>query len=77
MAVNTSNSAYCVKYRAVECLKQMREWTSKELEETGETQLRNLFYFMLLGNPIGPYQVWVNTTQMPVYENVAVAALGV
>lgn len=61
----------------VERLKKMREWTARELEETGETQYRNLFYFTLIQNPIDPYQVWVNTTWLPVYENQPVSLLGV
>src|SRR5947208_1079325 len=61
----------------VERLKKMREWTAKELEETGETQYQNLFYFTLIENPIDPLQVWVNTTWLPLYENKAVPLLGV
>jgi ATP-dependent protease HslVU (ClpYQ) ATPase subunit len=32
----------------VERLKQIREWTARELEETGETQYKHLFYFTLV-----------------------------
>ncbi|HVB25218.1 MAG TPA: replication-relaxation family protein [Ktedonobacteraceae bacterium] len=60
---------------SVERLKKMREWTAKELEETGETQYRNLFYFTLLQNTIDPYQVWINTTWLPVSENKPVSLL--
>jgi hypothetical protein len=60
---------------SVERLKKMREWTAKELEETGEMQYRNLFYFTLIQNPIDPYQVWVNTTWLPVYETKPVSLL--
>ena len=67
-----------------ERLKKMREWTTIELQETGETQFRNLFYFTLLKPPTGaqqppidPYQVWVNTTWLPVDEIRPVALLGV
>jgi len=67
-----------------ERLKKMREWTTIELQETGETQFRNLFYFTLLEipenphkhPPLDPYQIWVNSTWLPLYENVAVALLG-
>jgi hypothetical protein len=72
MTANISNSAYPRKCYAVERLKQMGEWTVRELEEIGEAQFRNLLYFTLTGNPIDPYQVWVNTTRLPVYENVDV-----
>ncbi len=61
----------------VERLKKMREWTDKELGETGEMKLGSLFYFTLVQKPIDPVQIWVNTTWLPLYENVAVALLGV
>jgi hypothetical protein len=61
----------------VERLKKMREWTVKEFEEAGERQFSNLFYFTLLQRPIDPYQVWINTTWLPVYENKPVSLLGV
>jgi hypothetical protein len=68
----------------VERLKKIREWTAKELEETGEMQFKNLFYFTLVKPPtaahqplIDSFQVWINTTWLPLYENVAVALLGV
>lgn len=68
----------------VERLKQIREWTSQELEETGETQYQHLFYFTLVNPPkkpddppIDPYQLWVNTTWLPLYEKRAVALLEV
>ncbi len=68
----------------VERLKKMREWTRLELEETGEMQFKDLFYFTLLERPtdpdqppIDPVQIWVNTTWLPLYENIAVALLGV
>jgi hypothetical protein len=61
----------------VERLKKMREWTATELQETGEMQYKHLFYFTLVQNPIDPYQVWVNTTWLPVYENKPVSLLGV
>jgi len=68
----------------VERLKKMREWTRLELEETGETQFKDLFYFTLLEGlgdphhpPIDPVQLWVNTTWLPLYENIPVALLGV
>jgi hypothetical protein len=68
----------------VERLKQIREWTGKELEETGETQYQHLFYFTFLNlpkkpddAPLDPYQVWINTTWLPLYENRAVSLLGV
>ncbi|HEY6540277.1 MAG TPA: replication-relaxation family protein [Ktedonobacteraceae bacterium] len=61
----------------VERLKKMREWTAAELQETGETQYKHLFYFTLVHNPIDPYLVWVNTTWLPVVENRPVALLGV
>jgi hypothetical protein len=61
-----------------ERLRKMREWIRKESEETGEYQsLSNLFYFTNLTKPIDPVQVWVNTTWLPLYENAAVALLGV
>jgi hypothetical protein len=50
---------------------------AKELEETGVVQFRTLFYYMPLGNSIEPYQKRVNTTRLPVYENVAVTLSGV
>ena len=61
----------------VERLKQIREWTARELEETGEMQYKHLFYFTLLQKEIDPTLVWVNTTWLPLYENVAVALLGI
>jgi hypothetical protein len=61
----------------VERLKKMREWTATELQETGEMQYRNLFYFTLLERPIDPYQVWVNTTWLPLDEIQPVALLGI
>src|SRR6266446_4564227 len=61
----------------VERLKKIREWTARELEDTGETQYKHLFYFTLVQNPIDPTLVWVNTTWLPLYENVAVALLGI
>lgn len=72
MTANISNNAYPRKCHAVERLKQMGEWTGRELEKIGEMRFRNLIYFTLPGNPIGPYQVWVNAIQLPVYENVYV-----
>lgn len=68
----------------VERLKQIREWTARELEETGETQYKHLFYFTLVNPPqkpvdppIDPFQVWVNTTWLPLYNRVPVALLRV
>lgn len=60
----------------VERLKKMREWTATELQETGETQYKHLFYFTLVKNPIDPYLVWVNTTWLPVLENRPTSLLG-
>jgi len=69
---------------SVERLKQIREWTGKELEETCETQYQHLFYFTFLNlpkkpddPPLDPYRVWINTTWLPLYENRAVSLLGV
>lgn len=50
---------------------------AKELEETGEAQFRTLFYSILLGNSIDLYQIWVNTSRLPVYENGVVTLSGV
>lgn len=50
---------------------------AKELEETGEAQFRTLFYYILLGNSIDLYQIWVNTSRLPVYENGVVTLSGV
>lgn len=61
----------------VERLKKMREWTAKELEAAGETQFRSHFYFTLLERPIDPYQVWVNTTWLPLFDNKPASLLGV
>lgn len=60
---------------STERLMQIREWTLKELLETGEMQYKHLFYFTLVKNPIDPYQVWVNTTWLPLDELRPVALL--
>ena len=81
--VNSINIAFTTS-ASMERLNKMREWTRAELEETGETRFKHLFYFTLLNLPqkpddpsIDPYQVWVHTTWLPLYENVAVALLGI
>lgn len=68
----------------VERLKKIREWTAKELEETGETQLGKLFYFTYIEHrknpkqpPVDPVQIWVKKTWLPLYENMTVALLGI
>ena len=69
IAFTTSTSA--------ERLMQIREWTAKELEETGETQYKHLFYFTLVQTPFDPTLVWVNVTWLPLDEIRPVSLLGI
>lgn len=60
----------------VERLKKMREWTSKELELTGEIQqLGSAFYFTLLQQPIDPRKLWLEPCWVTLQSNQAVSLL--
>jgi Replication-relaxation len=74
--VNSINIAFTTS-ASMERLNKMREWTRAELEKTGETRFKHLFYFTMVQNPIDPCQVWVNTTWLPLDEIRPVALLGI
>jgi Replication-relaxation len=58
-------------------LKKMREWTLKELEESGDKEtLGPAFYFTSLTKPIEPRELWLEPCWYLPYEGQPLALLG-
>ncbi|MFL5700362.1 MAG: replication-relaxation family protein [Ktedonobacteraceae bacterium] len=59
-------------------LAKMREWTFKEFEATGESQLyKSSFYFTALPETLEPRQVWLHSSWYTLFDNQPVSLLGV
>ena len=60
----------------VERLRNMREWTAKELDVMGEPQsVGNTFYFTLLSKPLEPSKLWLEPCWVTLHSNQAVSLL--